>query len=196
MACLLIPCSLFQYKDLTGVLIIKMRQAWDGLDFNGISHAFELIFLYWSSPCILVLPWFLNGRPHFFCASFLISFSKFWLVDCVLSMWGKIMIQMYRLWLHGLYGLYGPQCLMSPKRLLNLITHSLTPCVTMASTAMLLTVEDGHGLIYGDNDLIKQAAVFNVEKFYMIQIGVYISWYNSACKERYIHERHCDHWAE
>ena len=102
----------------------------------------------------------------------------------------------YRLWLHSLYGLYGPQCLLSPKRLLNLITHWLTPCVTMASTAMLLTVEDGHGLIYRDNDLIKQAAVFNVEKFCMMQIGVYISWYNSACKERYIHERHCDHWAE
>ena len=37
-------------------------------------------------------------------------------------MWGKIMIPMYRLWL---YGLYGPQCPMSPERLLNLITHSL-----------------------------------------------------------------------
>ena len=30
--------------------------------------------------------------------------------DCVLSMWGKIMIPMYRLWLHGLYGLHGPRC--------------------------------------------------------------------------------------
>ena len=42
-------------------------------------------------------------------------------VDYVLSMWGKIMIPMYRLWLHSLYG---PHCLLSPKRLLNLITHS------------------------------------------------------------------------
>ena len=41
-------------------------------------------------------------------------------------MWGKIMIPMYRLWLHGLYGLYGPCCPMSAERLLNLITHSLT----------------------------------------------------------------------
>ena len=31
------------------------------------------------------------------------------------SMWGKIMIPMYRLWLHGLHGLYGPWCLLSPK---------------------------------------------------------------------------------
>ena len=34
----------------------------------------------------------------------------------------KIIIPMYRLWLHGLYGLYGPQCLLSPKRPINL-TH-------------------------------------------------------------------------
>ena len=40
-------------------------------------------------------------------------------------MWGKIMIPMYALWLHGLYGLYGPRCPLSPERLLNLITHSL-----------------------------------------------------------------------
>ena len=35
-------------------------------------------------------------------------------------MWGKIIIPMYRLWLHSLYGLYGPQCPLSPKRLINL----------------------------------------------------------------------------
>ena len=28
-------------------------------------------------------------------------------------MWGKIMIPMYRLWLHGLYGLHGPYCLLN-----------------------------------------------------------------------------------
>ena len=33
---------------------------------------------------------------------------------------------MYRLRLHGLYGLYGPHCLLSPERPLNLITHPLT----------------------------------------------------------------------
>ena len=42
------------------------------------------------------------------------------------SMWGKIMIPMYRLWLHGLYGLYGPRNPLSPERPLNLITQSLT----------------------------------------------------------------------
>ena len=46
----------------------------------------------------------------------------------MLSMWGKIMIPMNMLWLHGLYGPYGPRCPLSPKRLLNLITHSLACC--------------------------------------------------------------------
>ena len=42
-----------------------------------------------------------------------------------ISMWGEIMVPMYRLWLHGLCGLYGPRCPLSPERPLNLITHSL-----------------------------------------------------------------------
>ena len=69
------------------------------------------------------------GCPHFFVFLFLIYFvflSKLWPVDCGLSMWGKIMIPMYRLWLHSLYGLYGPCCQLSTERPLNLITHSLT----------------------------------------------------------------------
>ena len=37
-------------------------------------------------------------------------------------MWGKIIIPMYRLWLHSLYG---PRCPLSPKRLINLISLSL-----------------------------------------------------------------------
>ena len=37
-------------------------------------------------------------------------------------MWGKIIIPMYRLWLQSLYGLYGPRCPLSPKRLINLIS--------------------------------------------------------------------------
>ena len=41
-------------------------------------------------------------------------------------MWEKIIIPMYRLWLHSLYGLYGPQCPLSPKRPINLISLSLS----------------------------------------------------------------------
>ena len=42
-------------------------------------------------------------------------------------MWGKIIIPVYRLWLNGLYGLYGPRCPLSSKRPINLIFLSLTP---------------------------------------------------------------------
>ena len=45
-------------------------------------------------------------------------------VDCGLSIWGKIMIPMYRLRYNGLYG---PRCPLSPERPLNLITQS-PPC--------------------------------------------------------------------
>ena len=68
----------------------------------------------------------LMGALTFFVFLFNIFFLKVWPLDCGLSMWGKIMVPMYRLWLHGLYGLYGPRCPLSPKRPLNLITHSLT----------------------------------------------------------------------
>ena len=40
-------------------------------------------------------------------------------------MWRKIIIPMYRLWLHGLYGLYGPRSPLSPKRPINIISLSL-----------------------------------------------------------------------
>ena len=33
-----------------------------------------------------------------------------------MSIWRKIIIPMYRLWLHSLYGLYGPRCPLSPKK--------------------------------------------------------------------------------
>ena len=47
-------------------------------------------------------------------------------VYCGLSMWGKIIIPMYRLWLNGLYGLYGPRCPLFSKRPINLISLSLS----------------------------------------------------------------------
>ena len=40
---------------------------------------------------------------------FIMSMCRYVYVDCVLSMWGKIMIPMYKLWLHGLYGLHEPR---------------------------------------------------------------------------------------
>ena len=41
-------------------------------------------------------------------------------------MWGKIIIPMYRIWLNGLYGLYGPRCPLFSKRPINLISLSLS----------------------------------------------------------------------
>ena len=41
-------------------------------------------------------------------------------------MWGKIIIPMYKLWLNGLYGLYGPRCPLFSKRPINLISLSLS----------------------------------------------------------------------
>ena len=81
----------------------------------------------------------LNGCPRFFMFYIYIFFLKF-IVTCiyVLSMWGNIMIPMYRLWLHGLYGLYGPWCPLSPKKLLNLVTHSLVAVVIVWNISRLL----------------------------------------------------------
>ena len=50
--------------------------------------------------------------------------SKYGLCPIGNDIWGKIIIPMHRLWLHSLYGLYGPRCPLSPKRLINLISLS------------------------------------------------------------------------
>ena len=48
-------------------------------------------------------------------------------------MWGKIIIPIYRLWLNGLYGLYGPRCPLFSKRPINLISLSLSTRYTGTS---------------------------------------------------------------
>ena len=51
-----------------------------------------------------------------------------WYVHHIWLCWNESSTaSVYRLclWLHSLYGLYGPHCPLSPERLLNLITHSL-----------------------------------------------------------------------
>ena len=57
---------------------------------------------------------------------------------------------MYRLWLHSLYGLHGPQFPLSPKRLLNLITHSLTQCGEMTGHANM------NHVMFPQNNLAQQ----------------------------------------
>ena len=55
-------------------------------------------------------------------------------------MWGKIIIPMYRLWLNGLYGLYGPRCPLFSKRPINLISLSLS-----------LSLSHGRGFLHVSN---------------------------------------------
>ena len=43
-------------------------------------------------------------------------------------MWEKIMIPMYRLWLHGLYGLHGPWCPLSQKGCFNSLVPGRSEC--------------------------------------------------------------------
>ena len=51
------------------------------------------------------------------------EFPELWPLHCVLSLWGKIINPMYRLWLHGLYGLHGPG-FCCPRKAVKL-NHSL-----------------------------------------------------------------------
>ena len=94
------------------------------------------------------------------------------LTHTVLSMWGKIMIPinlqarnilfgewipMYRLWLHGLYGLYRLRCLLSPERPLNLITHSLLLFIPVPSLIIVgsADVPSHNGRRLSHDDVIK-----------------------------------------
>ena len=83
-----------------------------------------------NSLCCLLLPYAMMTK---ICVNIgsdngLLPDSKKPLPVPVLSMWGKIIIPMYRLWLNGLYGLYGPRCPLSSKRPINLISLSLSLC--------------------------------------------------------------------
>ena len=54
---------------------------------------------------------------------FVYSFFRL-IMDCVIFMWGKLKSAMCKLWVHGLYGLYGRRRLLSEKA--NKLNHSLT----------------------------------------------------------------------
>ena len=68
----------------------------------------------------------INGALTFFVYYFNWFFLRLIITcRCGLSMWGKIIIPMYRLWLNSLYGLYGPRCPLFSKRPIDLISLSL-----------------------------------------------------------------------
>ena len=82
---------------------------------NGIKHKYIFLFPLKNLACkglMLWLQYFVVVR----CWQILLQSHDY--------MWGKIMIPMYRLWFQGLYGLYGPRCLLSPKRPLKWITDT------------------------------------------------------------------------
>ena len=68
----------------------------------------------------------LNDCPIFFVFFYVFILRKWWPVECGLSMWGKMIILMYRLCWHGLYGLYGPRCPLFPERPFNFNTRLLS----------------------------------------------------------------------
>ena len=91
---------------------VYLRGEWFSIDF------LPLFFLYKSLKFSLLffLQWQIDLMGGLtFCACF--SFFLKLIVNCsVLSMWGKIMIPMYRLWLlQGVYGLHGLRCPMSKR---------------------------------------------------------------------------------
>ena len=65
-------------------------------------------------------------------------------------MWGKIIIPMYRLWLNGLCGLYGPRRPLSSKRPINLISLSLS-----------LVFIDLETIVHRNRDLIYYQIIVN-----------------------------------
>ena len=55
-------------------------------------------------------------------------------------MWGKIMILMYRLWLHSLYGLHGHRCSWKADKLNYSVTHSLTMAMGVSRSISQRTI--------------------------------------------------------
>ena len=84
-----------------------------------------------------------------------------------------------RLWLQGLYGIYGPRCPLSPERPLNLITHSLLQIgVALAPSAKPPRLNSSHvhvlmfsPFIWGTSKIIMTC--MKVHYFF----GVHLVWY-------------------
>ena len=80
--------------------------------------------------------------PSLFCVSFSICFFLKLIVACGLCVFYGREDNDSNVWLHGLYGLHGLLCPLSPKRPLKLITHSLihdpTDYIRMSSTPIIL----------------------------------------------------------
>ena len=67
----------------------------------------------------------INGALTFFLYYFNCFFLRLIITCRLWVIYVREDILMYRLWLNGLYGLYGPRCPLSSKRPINLISFSL-----------------------------------------------------------------------
>ena len=89
------------------------------------------------------------------------------------------MIPMYRLWLHGLCGLYGPCCRLSPEKLLNLINHSLTHSPwwlhQMETFSTLLAICAGNSLVPGEF-LAQRPVMRSFDVFFDLRLNKRLSW--------------------
>ena len=87
-------------------------------------------------------------------------------------MWGKIIIPMYRLWLHGLYGLYGPRCPLSPKRPINLISLSLSAIAVMLAVSCYYLFRKSVGYVYefgSTKYLVKLKSYLRGKDYFVLQ---------------------------
>ena len=77
------------------------------------------IILFWTEIWCESLVWVIMEPWRVSQNAGILVLVSFWF--CIL-----IIIPMYKLWLNGLYGLYGPRCPLSSKRPINLISLSLS----------------------------------------------------------------------
>ena len=97
-------------------------------------------------------------------------------------MWGKIIIPMYRLWLNGLYGLYGPRCPLFSKRPINLISLSLSEVLADDKSALVQVMARCHS---ATSHYLKQWWLVIIDSgyvaclvpsYYLNQCQLFVNW--------------------
>ena len=86
-------------------------------------------------------------------------------------MWGKIIIPMYRLWLHDLYGLYGPRCPLSPKKA-DKLNLSLSAIAVMLAVSCYYLFRKSAGYVYefgSTKYLVKLKSYLRGKDYFVLQ---------------------------
>ena len=103
-------------------------------------------------------------------------------------MWGKIIIPMYRLWLNGLYGLYGPRCPLSSKRPINLISLSLSRWFAQSFVQTQIKENTKAGLCE-ENSLVTVTGEFPSQRASIMENVS--SWWHHG--QGFVHPAHCQY---